>query len=55
METCDRCPAEARVRYRQPETGDELLMCAHHARHHHEAMKAGGWHRYVIVRVGASA
>ena len=55
METCERCGADAKVRYRNPENGDEWLMCVHHARVHHEAMKAGGWHRYVIVKVGASA
>lgn len=50
LETCERCGAEAKVRYRNPENGDEWLMCVHHARLHYETMKIRGWHRYILTR-----
>lgn len=51
METCERCGAPAKVCYRHPDTGDEWLMCVHHARVHYAAMKADGWHRYILTTV----
>lgn len=41
LDRCDGCGAQAYVRV-ELANGAELLFCAHHAREHHEKLRAEG-------------
>lgn len=54
MPTCDRCPAEAKVRYLKP--GEQPWQwCSHHAREYDRGLTSTGWERYALVKASASA
>ena len=46
---CDRCPAEARVKYTK--AGEQpWVWCADHARVYDVGLRAQGWERWALVR-----
>ena len=51
-ETCDRCPAEAKVRYKRSDD-EPWQWCSHHARQHDATLTSQGWQRFALVKVPA--
>ena len=50
---CDRCPAEARVKYTK--AGEQpWVWCADHAKVYDVGLRAQGWERWALVKAGAS-
>lgn len=49
---CDRCPAEAKVRYHKPDE-QPWQWCAEHARVYDAGLISTDWERYALVRAGA--
>ena len=50
---CDRCPAEARVKYTK--AGEQpWVWCSEHARVYDVGLTSTGWRRFVLVKAGAS-
>lgn len=51
---CDRCPAEAKVRYTKH--GEQPWQwCAHHARRYDAGLTSTGWRRFALVKAPTSA
>lgn len=49
---CDRCPAEAKVRYTKADE-QPWQWCAHCARRYDAGLTSQGWQRFALVRVPA--
>jgi hypothetical protein len=47
MDTCDRCPAPARLRYERGTA--RLLMCSNHGDEHGTRLRLAGWFTYRIA------
>lgn len=43
LDRCDRCYSQAYHAVTSPETGRELLFCAHHLKKHHDVLLNIGW------------
>ena len=54
FQKCDRCPAEAKVRYKKP--GEQPWQwCSDCARVYDVGLRSQGWERFVLVREAARA
>ena len=43
LDRCDRSDSQAYHAVTSPETGRELLFCAHHLKKHHDVLLDTGW------------
>jgi hypothetical protein len=43
MDRCDRCNSQAYHAVTSPDSGKELLFCAHHLNRHHDNLLDKGW------------